>query len=235
MTKRVAILQPNYIPWRGYFDLLAQVDEFIIYDDTQYTRRDWRNRNKIMLHGSERWLSIPVDVSGKYHQLISDVRIADPKWQNQHAQSLRHAYGKAPYFNEVWDVLAPLYEGEAFEWLLDADTAFLEAIKSYLGLTTKLTLSSDYKVEGAKTEKLIGLCARAGATHYVSGPAAKAYIDPALFCGAGIGLSYIEYPQYPAYAHVSRYQDGLSIVDALMHCDTQVTSQFTAALEQVAA
>jgi hypothetical protein len=235
MTKRVAILQPNYIPWRGYFDLLSQVDEFIIYDDTQYTRRDWRNRNKIMLGGQERWLTIPVDVSGKYDQLICDVRIADAKWQKQHLQSLRHAYGKAQHFDEMMDVLRLGYESQSYRWLLDADIAFLQLIKAYLGLSARLSLASDYKIEGQKTDKLVGLCAAAGATHYLSGPAAKAYIEPARFEAANIDLAYITYPQYPRYDHVSTYANAMSVVDAIAHCGSAVATHFQQPSTAVAA
>lgn len=235
MSKTVAILQPNYIPWRGYFDLMSRVDEFIVYDDTQYTRRDWRNRNKIMLGGKETWLSIPVDASGKYDQLIRDVAIADPKWQTQHPKSLHHAYGKAPYFRDLMDVLSPLYAAAPYKWLMDADVAFLEAINDYLGLTTRITLASDYKTDGAKTQKLLSLCRAAGATHYLSGPAAKAYMEPALFAAAGITLRYITYPTYPAYDHVSTYAQAMSIVDSIAHCGPHAAAHFSPPKNKVAA
>lgn len=224
MPKTVAILQPNYIPWRGYFDLMAQVDEFILYDDTQYTRRDWRNRNKIMLNGKETWLTIPVDVSGKYDQLICDVRIADVKWQKQHLQSLRHAYAKAPHFDAVHDLLSLGYESQCYRWLLDADAAFLTLVRDYLGLQTRISFASDYRAPGRKTEKLVSLCEAAGATHYISGPAAQSYIEPQLFAAAGIHLSYITYPPYPRYAHVSDYAPNMSILDALAHCGADVST-----------
>lgn len=226
MTKRVAILQPNYIPWRGYFDLMAQVDEFIIYDDTQYTRRDWRNRNKIMIGQQARWLSIPVDATGKYDQLIRDVRIANPKWQKQHLESLRHAYGKAPHFSEMMDLLALGYESQCYRWLVDADVAFLALIKDYLGLTARISFASDYHVEGRKTDKLVALCQAAGGSSYLSGPAAKTYIQPERFEDAGLALDYISYPQYPSYAHVSTYAQAISIVDALAHCGRAVSTHF---------
>lgn len=235
MQKTVAILQPNYIPWRGYFDLLSRADEFIIYDDTQYTRRDWRNRNKIMLGGKETWLTIPVDVSGKYTQLIRDVEIADAGWQSLHPKSLKHAYSKAPFFGDVMDLLSPLYERHAYSHLLDADLAFLEMVCSYLGLTARITLASDYIAEGTKTEKLVNLCRAANATHYISGPAAKSYMETDRFAAAGITLSYMKYPTYPAYDHVSTYGQAMSIVDALAHCGPAVTAHLNVSTKRAAA
>ncbi|MEO0411072.1 MAG: WbqC family protein [Pseudomonadota bacterium] len=235
MPKTVAIMQPNYLPWQGYVDLMNRVDEFIIYDDTQYTRRDWRNRNRIMLAGKQQWLSIPVEVSGRYEQAICDVRIADTAWQKAHPATLRHAYAKAPYFEDVCDLLALGFEGRRYQWLLDADVAFIELIRGYLSIQTRLTFASDYKAEGRKTEKLIALCAAAGADHYISAPAAKAYIEPDLFQQAGIQLSYIDYPTYPEYAHVSTYAPSLSVIDALMHCGQSAAHHFTPAPKAAAA
>lgn len=234
MPKTVAILQPNYVPWRGYFDLMQRVDEFILYDDTQYTRRDWRNRNRIMLSGKEHWLSIPVEVRGRYDQLIKDVRIAEFCWQKAHPASLRHAYAKAPFFKEIEDLLALGYEAKHHQWLVDANIAFLMLVRDYLGIKTRISFSSDYNVEGSKTEKLVNLCSAAGATHYISGPAAKAYIEPDLFERADVALSYITYPTYPQYDHVSSYAAQLSIVDALMHCGPRTALHFRPIKDQAA-
>lgn len=210
-------------------DLMSRVDEFILYDDTQYTRRDWRNRNRIMLNGKEHWLSVPVEVRGRYEQAICDVRIADTAWQKAHPATLRHAYGKAPYFAEVSDLLALGYEGQNYQWLLDADVAFIQLIRDYFGIKTRITFASDYKAEGRKTEKLVALCMAAGATHYISGPAAKAYIQPEVFQKANIRLSYINYPTYPEYPHISTYTPMLSIIDALMHCGQSAAQHFVPA------
>ncbi|MFZ5608253.1 MAG: WbqC family protein [Pseudomonadota bacterium] len=214
--KTVAILQPNYIPWRGYFDLIAQVDEFIVYDDTQYTRRDWRNRNRIWTPAGVQWLTIPVETKGAFHQLIREVRIADDGWRKSHFARLRHSYGGAPFFPEVMAHLAPLYEGAGFATLLEADMAFLAAACALLGIATPLTLASDYDVAGARTDKLVALCQAAGATRYISGPAARAYIAPEKFAGAGIALSYIAYGDYPPYRQMAAdFTPRLSILDTL--------------------
>ena len=110
MMKKVAILQSNYIPWKGYFDLINSVDEFVLYDDVQYTRRDWRNRNKIKTKSGTKWLTIPVVVKGKYHQTIRETEIADSNWINEHRKAIEHEYAKAPYFKEYKEQVEKLFE-----------------------------------------------------------------------------------------------------------------------------
>src|SRR5438046_4323553 len=100
MARKAAIVQSNYIPWKGYFDLIRRVDEFILYDDVQYTRRDWRNRNLIKTPQGLRWLTIPVEVKGKYYQSIRDTKIADPVWAASHWQTIVHNYGRAPHVRD---------------------------------------------------------------------------------------------------------------------------------------
>ncbi len=95
-TKSVAIVQSNYVPWKGYFDMVRGVDEFILYDDAQYTRRDWRNRNRIKTPHGTQWLTVPVEVTGKYLQKIRETRISDPNWARRHWQTLKSCYGTAP-------------------------------------------------------------------------------------------------------------------------------------------
>jgi hypothetical protein len=109
MTKRIAIVQSNYLPWKGYFDLMASVDEFVLYDDVQYTRRDWRNRNQIKTPQGLQWLTVPVRVKGKYHQSIRETEIDDESdWASDHLKALSLNYRKAPFHNDVMGLLEPL-------------------------------------------------------------------------------------------------------------------------------
>src|SRR5215204_4466106 len=108
-TKKVAIVQSNYIPWKGYFDLINLVDEFILFDDMQYTRRDWRNRNIIKTSAGPKWLTIPVAVKGNYFQSIQDTTISDPRWARKHWESIVHSYAKAKSFAMYRDVFEALY------------------------------------------------------------------------------------------------------------------------------
>jgi hypothetical protein len=217
--KKVAILQSNYIPWKGYFDLINMVDEFILYDDMQYTRRDWRNRNIIKTANGPKWLTIPVDVKGKYYQKIKDTKIKDPSWAERHWKSITHNYAKAEFFDDYRDVFEGFYhECAAEECLSRVNYRFLQAICAMLGITTDITWSMDYDLVDGKTERLVGLCRDAGATHYISGPAARDYIDEDLFREAGIELSYIDYSGYPEYRQLfGEFTHRVSVIDLIFN------------------
>ena len=180
--RKVAILQSNYIPWKGYFDLMNLVDEFILYDDVQYTRRDWRNRNKIKTHDGLKWLTIPVMVRGKYYQKIKDTIIIDPDWGKKHWLTLSHNYVNAIYFKEYKDLFEELYLCCEENYLSRINYRFLTAISKILGISTKISWSMKYDLSVEdKTEKLIQICKQADADIYISGPAAKDYMDEELF------------------------------------------------------
>lgn len=217
MTK-VAIVQSNYIPWKGYFDLIAAVDEFILYDDVQYTRRDWRNRNKIKTPHGLHWLTVPVVVKGKYHQRIRDAEIARPDWAAEHWKALTQNYKRATYFNELAGLLAPLYQ-ESYWNLSQLNRRFIEVIARYIGIDTKISNSWDYTLVDGKTERLADLCVQAGATEYISGPSAKDYIDESIFARRGIKLTWFEYSGYPEYPQLwGTFEHGVTILDLLFNC-----------------
>ena len=217
--KKVAILQSNYIPWKGYFDLIAAVDEFILFDDMQYTRRDWRNRNQIKTPQGVQWLTIPVLVKGKYNQTIRDTEVDGLAWAADHWKTLVQNYRRAPHFAEISAWLEPLYVGASYTHLSPLNHAFLVAICSYLGIDTKITNSWDYTLQEGKTERLASLCAQAGGTEYVSGPSARDYIDPKVFQDAGIRLTWFDYAGYPEYSQLwSEFSHGVTILDLLFNC-----------------
>lgn len=213
--KRVAIVQSNYVPWRGYFDLIDSVDEFILLDDVQYTVRDWRNRNLIKTPSGLRWLTIPV--SGGRHQRIDQVEIADPDWGPRHLHALTRAYGSAPGFERHRPWLSELYLDAERAMLSDVNRAFLERICAELGVGTPLVRSESYGARGAKSRRLLDLCLAAGADEYVSGPAARSYLDEELFAREGVRVSWFSYPEYPAYPQLHPpYEPGVSVLDLLL-------------------
>lgn len=219
--KKIAILQSNYIPWKGYFDLIAAVDEFIIYDDMQYTRRDWRNRNKIKTPQGTQWISIPVKVKGRFEQAIRVTELDGRQWQDSHWKSLRLNYGKAPHFSEVGNILDDLYHSD-YLTITDVNSAFIHRINEYLGIDTKISYSWDYKLIAGKTERLVDLCQQAGGNEYVSGPAAKNYVDERLFSEAGIKLSWFDYQGYPKYPQLwGAFVHEVTILDLLFNCGKQ--------------
>jgi WbqC-like protein family len=216
--KTVAIVQSSYIPWKGYFDLINLVDEFILYDDAQYTKRDWRNRNLIKTPGGAKWLTIPVFVKGKYLQRICETRVAEAGWPGNHWRSLVHNYSAAPHFAEFKERFEELYLGCREELLSLVNRRFIDAICSILGIETVLTWSMDYGGKGSRTERLVDLCRRAGATAYLSGPRAKSYMDEELFEQAGIALTYMDYSGYPEYPQLyPPFEHGLSVLDLIFN------------------
>ena len=170
--KKIAILQSNYIPWKGYFDIIRSVDEFVLYDDMQYTKNDWRNRNKIKTRNGLEWLTIPVRVES-LHQTIRETKISNPVWHKQHWKTLAQNYAKAAHFKEYKDAFEELYLTATEEYLSEINRKFLTAINAMLGITTIIRCSSEFTLAPGKSERLLELCQKLGATTYLSGPAAR--------------------------------------------------------------
>jgi hypothetical protein len=218
-VKKVAIVQSNYIPWKGYFDMIAAVDEFILYDDMQYTRRDWRNRNQIKTPQGVQWLTVPVLVKGKYHQAIRETEIEGTEWAKAHWKSLVQNYRRAPHFEEIAVWLEPLYLSEPQSHLSQVNRRFLEAICNYLSIQTVISNSWDYTLVEGKTERLAAICSQAGGTEYVSGPAAKDYVDEEVFKELGIELTWFGYAGYQEYPQLwGEFSHGVTILDLLFNC-----------------
>lgn len=217
--KKVAILQSNYIPWKGYFDIINMVDEFILYDDMQYTRRDWRNRNKIVTKDGLLWLSIPVISKGKFYQKIKDTKVSDHKWVDCHWKAIQCNYSKAEYFDLYADRIKEVYYTcKNMDFLSEINYIFIKEICDILGIHTKITWSSDYHLADGKTERLIGLVKEAGGSIYLSGPSAKNYIVPDLFCEAGLGLEWMDYTGYPEYTQqYDSFEHNVSVLDLIFN------------------
>lgn len=217
--KKVAIIQSNYIPWKGYFDMINSVDVFILYDDMQYTRRDWRNRNKIITPKGLQWLTIPVAVKGKYYQKINEVEISDPSWAKKHWGSIVHNYHNAPYFNDYKNVFSSLYLGMNETCLSKVNYLFIKAINDVLGISTTIRWSSEFDLKKGKTEKLLDICQSIGATEYLSGPSAKGYFDEKLFIKNGIPVKWMNYENYPEYPqqHDYPFEHGVTVLDLIFN------------------
>ncbi|MFI7029678.1 WbqC family protein [Microbispora rosea] len=215
--KRVAIVQSNYIPWKGYFDLIAHVDEFILFDDVQYTDRDWRNRNLIKTAAGPKWLSVPVR-RGPRSRLINEVVASDMEWPRAHWLLLAQTYRKAPCFEEVAPAVERLYLDCRAERLSDINRHFLQGLLDLLGIPATLSRAEDYGAAGTKTERLVDLCRKAGADEYLTGPAARAYLDESLFDRSGIGVRWFDYSGYPEYpqAHPP-FDHHVSVLDLIFN------------------
>lgn len=198
----VVILQPSYIPWRGYFDQIRRADLFIFYDDVQYDKHGWRNRNQIKTSQGKQWLTIPVHSKGATEgMLIKDIRIDWSKtWSSNHLKALTFAYQKAPYFKDYLPLLQTFYDRRD-ECLADftIETSILLSRELGIASTQFLRSSAIPGMTGVKTDRLIQLLKHVGATHYISGPAAREYLEPEKFNAAGISFEYMHYnyPEYP--------------------------------------
>lgn len=215
--KKVAIIQSNYIPWKGYFDMIAAVDELILYDDMQFTKNDWRNRNKIKTPKGLEWLSIPVGAD--IGRRIRDVELPNSLWQKKHWKTLESNYGRAPHFDDVAPLFEPLYLERRHVRLSAVNREFIEAVCAYLGIATKISDSWDYTLVEGKSERIADLCLQAGGTEYISGPAAKDYIEERVFAERGIKLGWMDYSGYPEYPQLwGEFAHGVTILDLLFNC-----------------
>jgi len=216
--KRIAILQSNYIPWKGYFDMIASVDEFILYDDVQFTRRDWRNRNQIKTPQGLQWLTIPVKVKGNYSQPINQTEIDGHEWAHAHWRAIQRNYARANHFKDYAEELEQLYKSET-TLLSDLNRTFIEWVCSKLGITTKISMSSDYALVESRTERLLDLCIQTGANEYTSGPAAKDYLDEKLFSEKDIAVRWFDYSDYPEYPQLwGDFTHTVTVLDLLLNC-----------------
>jgi WbqC-like protein family len=198
MGKRLAVVQSSYIPWKGYFDLIRAVDEFVLLDDVQFSTNDWRNRNRIKTPRGAAWLTIPVMTSGRFAQRIQDTMVADKRWARKHWQALRTYYSRTPFFAEYTGLLEPLFDpGE--DRLSAINYRFIMALCNLLGITTPVTWSTQYDAPSDRNLRLIAICQQTGATEYLSGPAARAYMDVDAFRRAGIAVRFADYDGYPEY------------------------------------
>jgi hypothetical protein len=213
----VAVSQSNYLPWKGYFDLIHDVDLFVFYDDVQFTKNDWRNRNRVKGPNGAQWLTIPVGTD--LGRRVCDVEMPDARWQRRHLRTLEHLYGKAPYFGRYRGFVEDVYLGRRWHGLSELNQFLTRTIATeILGITTGFRSSCEFATSGKKQERLLSLLAAAGAETYVSGPAARAYLDPRSFAAAGIHLVWKDYAGYPEYRQFHPpFDHQVTILDLLFH------------------
>lgn len=202
------ITQSNYIPWKGYFDNIALCNVMVVYDDMQYTKRDWRNRNYIKTPQGLTWLTIPVNVSGKYHQKINETVISQKDWNMEHWNKIKNAYSRAPYFKEFAPWIEGLYIAATFQTLTEINMFFITEVCKFFKIETAFIDSRAFELAHGKTERLVAICTHLGIDNYYTGPAAKNYMDESLFQQSNINVHYFdyrgyeEYPQlYPPFEH----------------------------------
>jgi hypothetical protein len=215
---KVVITQSNYIPWKGYFNAIDTADAFVFLDNVQYTKRDWRNRNKIKTPNGTKWLSIPVQVSGKYSQLIKDTKIVDPKWVDNHLSLFRENYKSAPNFKNGYEFIESVYCSLDSINLSDINQTIIRKIMAYFGINTPIYHASDFQTSQNSSERLLNICKALGATDYCSGPAAKNYLNESIFEDNKVKVHYFENHKYPKYDQLhGEFDHYLSILDLIFN------------------
>jgi len=215
--KKVAIIQSNYIPWKGYFDIIHDADLFIFHDDLQYTKNDWRNRNKVSTPSGPKWLTVPTGTDE--HRLIVDVKLKSKKWQKEHYNKLFAYYKKAPFFYQYEAFIKEVYLGKEWEYLYELNRYLIERIsREFLSIKTQFDDSRNFETHGVNSTKLLNLLISAKADLYISGPAAKSYIFEPDYQKAGINIVWKEYGGYPDYKQLYEpFSHNLTILDLLFN------------------
>lgn len=218
--KTLAIIQSNYIPWKGYFDIIKSADTFILLDDVQYTKNDWRNRNRIKTANGLKWLTIPVQSKGRFHQSVNEAKVSSSDWSKLHISTIRHFYRRAEHFDKCWDWLAELYKRAAeLENLSEINRLFILAVTEFLGINTDILRSTDFDLCTGKTERLVYLCRQANAGRYLTGPGTRGYLRTNLFEEAGVEVKFVSYPSYPEYKQLyPPFEHNVSIIDTILNC-----------------
>ena len=215
--KSVVILQSNYIPWKGYFDLVHDADLFVFYDDLQYTKNDWRNRNKIKTAQGPKWLTVPVGIDS--NRLICEVEIKDHTWQKKHWETIKQSYSKCEYFSQYKSFFEKIYIEQEWKNLSVMNQEIIKRISiELLHLDTEFADSREFKPVGKKLDRLLDLIIKTNASYYISGPAAKEYIDPHRFSELGVDLIWKDYSNYPEYLQKNPpFEHGVSILDLIFN------------------
>lgn len=213
---KIAILQSNYIPWKGYFDIIQKSDVFVIYDEVQYTKNDWRNRNKIKTSNGLQWLTIPTRQKTLY-QKIYETEISDNVWHKKHFNALKYNYAKAPFFKEIITFVEELYLCDC-DLLSDINNKFIREICHKLEIKTQIIDSRELNLEGDKNTKLVDACKKLNGQVYISGPAAKNYLQEELFKNNDVQIEWMSYNHYSEYPQLyPPFEHGVTILDMLFN------------------
>lgn len=220
----LVVLQPGYLPWLGFFDQLRRSDTFVLYDDVQYDKGGWRNRNRLKSAGGPTWLTVPVRTKGRPRQRLLDVEIDNgQRWARQHISTIRQLYARAPFLGRY---LPGLVEVLSRPWarLVDLDIELTSLLSGWLDLDRRVLRSSQMGIGGRGTRRLVDIALETGATRYLSGDAARAYLDEAMFAERGIEVEWhgFRHPTYPQQH--GAFVPYLSALDLLMNCGEGATA-----------
>lgn len=214
--KTIAILQSNYIPWKGVFDLINQVDEFVFLEDVQFTKRDWRTRNQIFYNSKKIWLSIPVKKANR-ETLLNSIEIDETQsWRTSHYEKIKQSYSTSPFFDKYKWILDEIYNDDSIVNLSQFNIKITKLIAAELGIKTVMKISTDYSLKSLRDDKIINLCRILKADVYLSGPSGKNYLNVQKFKNEKIEVKYIDYNGYPIYKqNSSEFDHQVSVIDLL--------------------
>jgi hypothetical protein len=220
----VAILQSNYAPWKGYFDIISAVDTFVVYDSVQYTKNDWRNRNQIKSPKGTRWITVPVHQKS-LSQRIDETEIADRQILRKHWSILSQNYSQAAAFKEMREPIEVFFDRESPRLLSELNVDLLHACCELLGITTPIVSSDEFDLSSDRIGRLIEICRQVGADTYLSGPAARQYLDTERFAECGIEVRWANYSGYPEYPQPHPpFSHQVSIIDLFLCTGTDASS-----------
>lgn len=219
---RVGISQSNYIPWKGYFELISQVDVFVFLDNVQFTKRDWRNRNRVKSPGGNVWLTIPVESKGKFQAKISEMRVLPSDWKSKHLRTIEMNYSRASEFGSMFPWIKAVYEECPDDFLVEVNRHFTLQIMDFLGINTRVVGDEEFDLKSDPTIRLLDICRELGATEYVSGPAARNYLNIDAFKGQNIEVNWFLYGPYPRYKQPwGDFVDSVSVIDTILCTGTR--------------
>jgi hypothetical protein len=228
---RVAIMQPTFLPWSGYFHLMTEVDCFVFLDDVQLQKPSWQTRNRILFRGEPHFLTLPT--RGSRHQLISETRLADEPFREKHLEVLRHAYGKHPHGALVLSLLRDVYADRTLSLLADLNERFIRSMARLLQISPTFVRASELMASGKRSTHLLELLERLGSRNYLSARGSAAYIEEeGVLEEAGVAVVYQDYPVRPyAQLGTSEFVSHLSILDVLAHLGPEATARYVRARE----
>ncbi|TNC94017.1 MAG: hypothetical protein FD119_3510 [Stygiobacter sp.] len=212
------IHQPDFAPWLGFFDRLQMSDVYLVMDDVQFIRRGWHHRDKIKTAQDVQWLTLPIQKSGKFEQLISETLIDESlDWRTKHLKTLQCAYGKAQWFDWTMQRLEPVYN-RAGNSMMGLNMDIIHMGLEILDIPIQVKFTSELRAQGQKTDRILDILRRANVDTYISGLGARAYLDDALIEDAGIRLVWQDFP-HPVYPQLhGSFAPMLSCLDCFFNC-----------------
>lgn len=234
MENRIIVTQSNYIPWKGYFTTMKKATHIVLYDDMQYTKRDWRNRNKIITPSGPKWISVPVITKGRFHQKINETVIDNPDWNISHWNLIEQNYRLSPYFEQYGNIFKNIYLKELnnVEYLSEINRIILKRVIDLLNIDIEIIDSRELDLRGDKTEKLVNVCKDLNAVEYFTGPAAKNYINEECFTSQNIKISYYDLDGFPEYNQLwDGFDHYVSVIDMFMNLGSDTEKYFNWSLK----